>query len=518
MRIRQSKTDSMSNKQIGINMVAQIISFSSNLLISFVLTPFLINNLGKETYSFYPIVNTFIMYMSIVTGALNTMASRFVTISIVKGEMAEADKYFSSVTVSNLILSAVLFIPMVFIVVYLDRILNIPVNAVAAIRSLFALAFSSMLVNVMSSMFGIATFAKNRIDLRSIRELIVSCVRLGLFVLLYSVFPASIVFVGLVALIVALLNLAFQLFYTKQLLPEIRIRRSCVSLPYVKEIFRASVWNMIFTLGNLLLVQMTIVLSNVFYGANTSGLLSIVQTVPQFISSVISMLVGVFYPVLTYKVANHDVDGIQSEVLRTEKFIGSFSFAVIVVFSALAEEFFSLWTPNEHAALLSKLSFVTILPHILIGCLWSLTNLNIAMNKVKIPALYTLGAGFLNIALSFLAAKIFRRSYVCLPIICTALQIVWIGVLIPRYSCSQIGIKTQVLYRPFIRLLAVGVVLFVGIFWLKGCFQLSNWFCFVLFAAPCGAVSLLVFAVTAFVPSECKSIWKTILHKIHPAK
>ena len=95
MRIRQTKTDSMSNKQIGINMVAQIISFSSNLLISFVLTPFLINNLGKETYSFYPIVNTFIMYMSIVTGALNTMASRFVTISILKGETGEAEKYFA---------------------------------------------------------------------------------------------------------------------------------------------------------------------------------------------------------------------------------------------------------------------------------------------------------------------------------------------------------------------------------------------------------------------------------------
>ena len=51
----KTENSNINNRQISINMIANIVSYSSNLLISFVLTPFLINTLGKETYSFYPV-------------------------------------------------------------------------------------------------------------------------------------------------------------------------------------------------------------------------------------------------------------------------------------------------------------------------------------------------------------------------------------------------------------------------------------------------------------------------------
>lgn len=101
-----------SNKRIVINLISNIVSFSSTLLISLVLTPFLINTLGKETYSFFPLANNFVSYMTIVTNALNSMANRFITIEIAKKNNEKANMYFSSVFYSNLILSAILFIIM----------------------------------------------------------------------------------------------------------------------------------------------------------------------------------------------------------------------------------------------------------------------------------------------------------------------------------------------------------------------------------------------------------------------
>ena len=65
----------MGNNRLTINLISNIISYSSTILISFVLTPYLINTLGKEAYSFYPLANNFVNFMGILTLALNSMAN-----------------------------------------------------------------------------------------------------------------------------------------------------------------------------------------------------------------------------------------------------------------------------------------------------------------------------------------------------------------------------------------------------------------------------------------------------------
>ena len=72
-------------KQTVVNLIAKIISYGATLLISFFLTPYLVEKLGKEAYSFYPIANNFVNYMGVITIALNSMASRFITIHLKSG-------------------------------------------------------------------------------------------------------------------------------------------------------------------------------------------------------------------------------------------------------------------------------------------------------------------------------------------------------------------------------------------------------------------------------------------------
>ena len=126
-------------KQTVINLVAKILSYGTTMLISFFLTPYLIARIGKEAYSFYPIANNFVNYMSVITVALNSMASRFITISLTQGDIKKANIYFVSVLYGNIIMSAVLFIPLTAVVIFLEHILNIPYPLVASVKVLFAL-------------------------------------------------------------------------------------------------------------------------------------------------------------------------------------------------------------------------------------------------------------------------------------------------------------------------------------------------------------------------------------------
>ena len=83
----------MSNKQLTKNLILNSISFLLNFIISFFFTPYLIRVVGKEAYSFFPLVNNIINYSSIITVAVGSMAGRFITMSIYKGDIKSANGF-----------------------------------------------------------------------------------------------------------------------------------------------------------------------------------------------------------------------------------------------------------------------------------------------------------------------------------------------------------------------------------------------------------------------------------------
>ena len=64
-------------------MAAQLLAFAVNMGISFLLAP-IIEAKMENTYGFVTLANQFVLYAQIVVSALNTMASRFITIHIHK--------------------------------------------------------------------------------------------------------------------------------------------------------------------------------------------------------------------------------------------------------------------------------------------------------------------------------------------------------------------------------------------------------------------------------------------------
>ena len=71
-------------KQLSINLLTQLVSFALNLGISFFLTPYVIECIGKDVYGFVSLANNFTGYVSAFTVALNGMLSRYVTIAFNK--------------------------------------------------------------------------------------------------------------------------------------------------------------------------------------------------------------------------------------------------------------------------------------------------------------------------------------------------------------------------------------------------------------------------------------------------
>ena len=505
-------------KKTSINLFANMISFGVQLIISFFITPFLIATVGKELYSFYPIATTIVNYMTIITTALNTMASRFITIELTKNNNHGAQKYFSSLLSLNFIIAGVMMIPSILIIFFIDKIFNIPIDAMGSLQILFSLVFASTIVNVISNNLGIATFAKNRIDLRSLREIIAQVAKLLLYVLFYLCLDSSIIYIGIISFVIAIINLVIQFFYTKKLLPEMKLSFRYTNKTDIKTLGISSLWNIISSLGAMLISGMSLILSNLLFSESGSGDYSIAQNVPNLLNSAISMLVGVFFPLLIYKYSSKNKNSFLTEILYDQKIIGSIGLAITFVFGAFSEEFFKLWTPSEDATYLFLLSQFILIQYIFISSFWVLFNVSVVLNKVKTPALVELLFGILNIICSIFFAKVLNQDLLVLPIISSLFTSLWIGVFFPVYISRLLKIKYRTFYINFLKILIPDLLIYTIVLLTKHSFKIDNWLEFILIGGGVGLFTLGINFFVVFGPKKVNDYVKAVFRKIKEKK
>lgn len=499
-----------STKQLTINLIANIVSYSTNIIISFFLTPYLIQVLGKETYSFYPMANNFVTYMSIITVALNSMASRFITIEVSKNNTYKANVYFSSVFYSNIIMSLVLLIPMIVIVAFLDTILNIPVELIYTVKILFALVFISMLINIVTSVFSVAVFAKNRIDLRSIGDIFQSVLKVGLYLILFFCFKPTIIYVGVVSVILSITYFSIHAFYTKKLMPEMKISFAYFDITAIKEILSSGVWNSFYQIGSSLMFSLAILYCNVFVSPAAGGEYSIIQTIPNFINGIISMLSAVFLPVITQTYATKSINDVIYEIKKSQKIMGMITNIPIAVFLAVGVEFYQLWVPGENSFRLYILSVLTILHLIIIGVTWPLSNLNTVLNKVKMPSLYMIFSGVINFVMVLFLTQKTNLGIYAIPLASCFILLIWAGIFIPIYPCKVLNISKKTFYPAIIKALISSMVIFLFTYIIKIYIIINSWLSLLVICFIAGVFGLLVNFILIFTNEEKRIFIKRI--------
>ena len=126
-------------KQIAGNFLWNGISVLITTIISFTITPYVTNNLGIEANGFISLANTCVMYIDIITIALNAFAARYIAIEYHNKNYEEANKYYSSVVIANFVLAIALDIPCFAMIWQLDSILNVSNSLVFDVKLLFLL-------------------------------------------------------------------------------------------------------------------------------------------------------------------------------------------------------------------------------------------------------------------------------------------------------------------------------------------------------------------------------------------
>ncbi|MCR2823823.1 MATE family efflux transporter [Lederbergia panacisoli] len=500
----------MRNRQLLINMVANIISFIINAGTAFFLTPYLINKVGSGAYGFVPLASNFVNYVTILTTALNSMASRFISIEINSNNNEKANSYFNSVLVANTIISIVLIIPSVLAILNLSNLLNIPSTILLDVQLTFGFAFLNMVIALIGNVFAVATFSRNRLDLREARSIEGSIIRVSVLIGLFIVFSPKIYFITVTTTLATLYKIITNIYYTNKLLPNIKMNLLKFNFKAVKELISSGVWNSINQLSVILLTSLDLLIANIFLGPLAGGHLAIVKILPIFIQSFVSKLVNVFVPEFTILYAQKKWKELLISInnsIKVMSLINTIPISFLIIFG---DTFFSLWVPNENSNSLYLLSNLTLIPMIITGSINTIFNVYTVTNKLKVPSLVLLITGVLNLIIVVVLLKTTSLGIIAIPL--TALIVGTLRNLIftPLYAAKCLDVKWNSFYKAILRGSVCSLVM-MAICWIfKVNIQVDNWFELFGIAVASTLLALIINAFIIFNKNERTAILKKV--------
>lgn len=391
----------LNTKQLIINMGASIVAFVLNLFISFFITPYITNQFGSDAYGFVKLANDFTNYASLASIALNSMASRFLMISREQGVVESSQKYFSSIHLANIVLTAILTIPSIICVVFLERFLVIPTILVWEVKLTFGITFISFLDNLLFSTYSNCYYLTNKLSIGSLREAISNIIRVLIILGLFLFTTPKISYIALGSLAATIFSVLYNIYFTKKLTPEFCFKIKNFEWKKLVQVLSAGIWNSITKLSQILSSGLDLIVTNLFVGSAEMGYLAIAKTVPNIIVSFNTTIANVFSPNMMSLYAKGDMEELKNISKTAMKFMCLFVTIPNAILIMMGKQFFKLWVPSQPAEFLCILSILTVINSCVTGPLTPLYQIFTITNKVKQSSIVMIVYGFCTILLVF---------------------------------------------------------------------------------------------------------------------
>ncbi|MCP4140510.1 MAG: lipopolysaccharide biosynthesis protein [Chloroflexi bacterium] len=377
--------------------------FLIEALISFWYTPFLLRKLGSDLFGFIPLANSITNYFSIVLYSLDISLGRNITIELEKGNTCHANQIFNTNRVITLFLIFAAVPIGIVLVIFIPALFTVPIGRERDVQLLFISIIIAFLLGTYGMNYSLATFAKNRFDLKNLVALGARIIQVLIIVGLFRLSNPNLIYVGVGALCAALFNLLGDYYLWRILLPTLKVRWKDFSKKSIKILFDTGIWSFVYQAGFILFLNVDILIANRTLDLSMVGIYGALLVIPKNLRNMSVAIGGVWRPLILSKYSQSDSKSI-SEIMNTSiKLTGLVLGLIIGLVCGLAEPFLRIWL-GPSIQNMSGILVMMVLPlttNLLAG---SFSNIHVSYNKLKFPALMTVGLALLNLFLAIYLA------------------------------------------------------------------------------------------------------------------
>lgn len=456
------------------NLVGSAAGFGITVLIGLWFTPYLIRELGVATYGLVPLATTVTSYLGILTLTLNAAVSRNLTISLERGDLEEATRVFNTSLFGSLGLVAILAGPGVWLASRADDFFSVPPGQGQQFVWLSLCVLGAFLVTTAGTPFSVTMYARNRYDLRNVLNILANGVRVGIPVALFALLRPTVVAVGVGVLVSSVVLFGGYVLAWRALIPSLRVRVRSFRWQTVRLQMTMSVWLVVAYGATLLLLSIDLVVANRVLGPVAAGEYAAVMTWSTFLRSYASTVGGIFGPRITALFARDDKAGLATYAQRSAKFVGIMIALPVGLVCGLSRPLLHVWLGPQAEGLAPLMMLMTIHLSVNLGT-QPLQNVQVATNRMRVPALVGLAAGLVNVILAVVLSGAAGWGMYGIAAAGAFVLTAWNLLFLPLHVAHVIGQPRRQFYADKLPVAAATIVLTAAGWLLSHYLSLNTW-------------------------------------------
>lgn len=384
-----------------LNAVVNIIRTLVTALIGVILVPFYIDNLGLAAYGIIPLATTMTSYVMIIADSLESACSRYSTLSIHGGEDASRELSTGFYGIAKVCIALV---PLMAVIAYVSPyVFGVGGTSASDVQIMFMLILLSSLIVTLSATLSSVFNAFNSLYRLYIARLLYSVVQVALIFLFFGIGMRSLVEVGIAYLISSVFLLVSTYLLAKRTYPAMRIRRCGYDRTLFGTMGKLGGWSVAYKIGNMLYIQASLVVINLYLGSEAGGGFAIVSSLVSMIHTACYSVTTSFEP-LIYRFYSQKDDSNLHHLLTTGLKFVAILFAMPIAFVIVfAPQIIEAWVGAEYIYL-AQVIRIALLGDVAYCAATVLQSVPTVYLKMDLFAEFTIALGVANtIAAAFVA-------------------------------------------------------------------------------------------------------------------
>lgn len=354
-------TEQQNNKRIAKNTLLLYIRTMFTMAISLFSSRVILETLGVEDYGIYSVVGGVVAMFSVISGALSSSISRFLTFEIGKKSPTEQlrNVFSTGINIQLGISVITLLLGEIIGIWFLNNKMNIPIDRLNAANWALQCSLLTFIVGLLSIPYNAAIIAYEKMSAFAYISILEALLKLVVVFLLYVSPIDKLVFYVVLLLVVALIiRTTYVLYCTRNF--EITHYKLIWDKGLLKQMTGFAVWNFFTNSAYIFNTQGVNILINIFFGVGVNAARGIAVQMETAIKKFVMDFTTAINPQIIKNYAAGNMDAMHKLICRGSKFSFLLMFCMSLPFLFETPTVLKLWLNKapEHTVTFFRLAII----------------------------------------------------------------------------------------------------------------------------------------------------------------
>jgi len=409
------------------SLTANWVGFLANLVVAFMLAPFVLRSLGESAYGVWILLVELTGYLGLIEMGTQAGLGRHINYYLGRGEIDRVNGFVNTALLFFLAAGAAILLLAGGLALALDSVFTkIPSELVASARPALLLVAVNLILALLGAVFPLILNAFDRFDLSNAVNLVVLAVRtVGTILVLKQ--DGGLVELAGVQVVSSVIGAGAGMLLARRVFPSLRLDLRLWSRERFRELFGFGIWAFVGQIGMQFLYWSSTILITVLLGPAMVVFFSMPMMLIQYGRGVVDNMAGVLGPqtIKASSVGDHvELRRIFSWGSKVIMFVAIPLFGGLMVYGG---EFLILWL-GPHFARSAAVLLLLAVPQWVVWSIRPGVNVILGLGHVRFAGLMTLGQGVLNVAATLFYVLVLKMGL---------LGVAW-GLLVPMIAFNSV--------------------------------------------------------------------------------